>query len=183
MRRLLTLAGICLLVSPGIVRATDASTAELSPSDLATWPRMRATDFGCMLEKRFGTRDARFNCASDFDRMNWGDACRDVDHYYAGPALPPAIAKTLPSPIESIDIAWEQGRMQNVSITFDRKVSEGDVEALLGLRIDGPMPDNIGSADIQDCATGKSCLVLQGFDHQGAGDLDCDAVASPETGG
>jgi len=156
--------------------AEPAVAGKLTPSELATWPRMRATDFGCMLEKRFGVRDKRYGCGVDFERIDWGDGCSG-ENYNAGPELPLRVAGTLPAPITSVSINWEHGEMQSVFVDFDRTLSEGDIDALLGLHIDGPMPDNIMSAGIQECLGATPCkttLSMQGFEHMGAADLECD---------
>lgn len=135
---------------------------------------MKATDFGCMLEKRFGIQDKTYGCAADFDRMDWGDVCHaGTTNYNVGPELPLSVAKSLPSPIDAVELEWGHGQLHYLSVRFDRKVSEREVEAMFGLRIDGPKPENLMSADLQDCALGKSCLTLQAFEHLGAADLDC----------
>jgi hypothetical protein len=154
---------------------------KLIPPELATWPRMTATDFGCMLEKRFGIQDKQYGCAADFDRMDWGDACLGATtNYNVGPELPLSVSKSLPSPISEVDLEWSHGQLEYLSVVFDRKVSEREVEAMFGLRIDGPKPENLISVDLQDCALGKSCLLLQGLEHLGAADLDCGTEAATE---
>lgn len=177
MRKTVLIVALMMVSAEAVFAALPGKGAffvKLVPPELATWPRMKATDFGCMLEKRFGIRDPQFGCAADFDRMDWGDACLGAaGNYHVGPELPPSVAKSLPSPISAVQLEWEHGELQHLSVEFDRKVSEREVEALFGLRIDGPKPENLMSADLRDCAPGKSCLMLQGFEHMGAADLDC----------
>ncbi|MGH8082993.1 MAG: hypothetical protein ACREP7_20615 [Lysobacter sp.] len=88
---------VSMLVSANVVAATSPakppSGAKLTPSELTTWPRMRATDFGCMLEKRFGVHDKQFGCAADYDRIDWGDGCDSGGNYHAGPKLPSALPR------------------------------------------------------------------------------------------
>lgn len=177
MRKTVLIAVLTIACADVVFAALPAKNPfiiKLVPPELATWPRMKATDFGCMLEKRFGIQDKTYGCAADFDRMDWGDACLGATtNYNVGPALPLSVAKSLPSPISEVDLEWEHGELQDLSVTFDRKVSAREVEAMFGLRIDGPKPENVMSVDLQDCAQGKSCLTLQGFDHMGAADFEC----------
>jgi hypothetical protein len=177
MRKTVLVVALTMVFAEAVFAALPAKNAfaiKLVAPELATWPRMKATDFGCMLEKRFGIQDPRYGCSADFDRMDWGDACLGATtNYNVGPELPPSVAKSLPSPISAVELEWEHGELQHLSVEFDRKVSAREVEALFGLRLGDPKPDNLMSVDLQDCALEKSCLTLQGFDHMGAADFEC----------
>ncbi|WP_157476349.1 hypothetical protein [Lysobacter sp. Root690] len=159
--------------------ASQAAGARLAPTELTTWPRMRATDFGCMLEKRFGVQDKKFGCAADFDRIDWGDGCDGGGNYHAGPELPARVAKTLPAPIKSVEIVWEHGEAQYVSIDFDPGTSKHEIEVLMGLGAGKQRPANVMDVSITECAGDNNCtpnLFMLGFDHMGAGDLECDKL-------
>jgi hypothetical protein len=36
-----------------------------------------------------------------------------------------------------------------------------------------PLPENIQSAKVEACSKATTCLTLTGFDHMGAGDVEC----------
>ncbi|MBW8808863.1 MAG: hypothetical protein JF591_08495 [Lysobacter sp.] len=159
--------------------ASQAAGAGLAPTELTTWPRMRATDFGCMLEKRFGVQDKKFGCAADFDRIDWGDGCDGGGNYHAGPELPARVAKTLPAPIKSVETVWEHGEAQYVSIDFDPGTSKHAIEVLMGLDAGERRPANVMNVSITECPGDTNCtpnLLMLGFDHMGAGDLECDKL-------
>jgi hypothetical protein len=173
---------VSMLVSGNAFAAASSASpvagARLAPAELATWPRMRATDFGCMLEKRFGMQDQKFGCAADFDRIDWGDGCHADGNYYAGPELPARVAKTLPAPIKSVDMAWEHGEAQYVRIEFDPGTSKREIEVLMGLDAER-RPANVMNLTITECTNDKNCtpnLFMLGFDHMGPGDFECDTV-------
>lgn len=182
-----------MLIAPVILASAGATSApprsiqppgnRLLAPELVTWSRMKATDFGCMLEQRFGVQDKRFGCAADFDRIDWGDACQGDGNYNVGPELPSRVAKTLPAPIKAVDIEWEHGQIQSLFVRFDRSMSEREVESLLGVRLDGPRPDNVMTIGVQECSEGLPCpttLGIIGFDHMGGADLECDQASPAE---
>lgn len=160
---------ISIIVSANAIGATPPrappSGNKLVPSELATWPRMRATDFGCMLEKRFGVRDNRYGCSAKFERIDWGDVCEGVK-FHSGPELPPRVASTLPSLIEGVTVEWQRGEVRNVWVRFTRKVSQAEANALFG---------GAGKFNEQ-CSINKSCISFRGAEYQGAADFECDKL-------
>lgn len=162
---------LCLLFSSGL-----ASAAPFSTSDLVSWPRMSVADFACLLEQRTGHADAQFSCAASKQLSNWGDACRDTDLSYAGPQLPEALGRQLNPHIEAVDLDWEYGRLQSVNVTFDKIMTADEVADIFpDVNLDDPASrDNLSNASLQDCAADSSCLYLEGFEHMGGGDVDCE---------
>lgn len=183
MGKSILIAATMLVCANTVVAATPTAKAPaaktLQPSELAGWPRMRATDFGCMLEKRFGADAGRFGCAADYDRIVWSDGCAGGENYNVGPELPVRVAKTLPAPVESVSLDWEHGDLRSVTVYFDRKLGNAEIEKTFGVRIDGSNRDNLMSVSVDECATGKTCLSLDGFEHIGGADLEEGCVPNP----
>ena len=161
-----------------VVAGTGPSPAGDAPTGLSSalqWPRMRATDFGCMLERRFGVQDAVYGCGRDFAAIDWGDTCTDPDRYYAGPGFPRQFASRLDPAIDRIELSWEHGELQYVAIVFRPGTTRERIESAFGAK-PGALPANVQHMDIQDVGKGILSLGLTGFDHMGAGDVDCDAA-------
>ena len=162
---------LCLLLSSGLVAAAPFTT-----SDLVSWPRMSVADFACQLEQRTGHVDAQFSCATSKTLGNWGDACHDTDLSYAGPQLPEALVRQLNPSITAVDLDWEYGRLQSVNVTFDRIMTADEVADIFPeVNLEEPTSrENLSNASLQDCAEDSSCLYLEGFEHMGGGDGDCE---------
>jgi hypothetical protein len=149
-----------------------AHAADLPPFsiDLLSWARASPADIGCRMEKLFGHRDARFNC----DLKNYvstGDPCKNTTAYYEGPAFPKELAARVHPLATDVDLAFEHGALQSITVWLRGDFSEQQVLQALGLRTVADRSDNIMSIGIQR-ANGTS-LAIQGFDHMGAGDADC----------
>ncbi|MBK7963339.1 MAG: hypothetical protein IPK04_20405 [Bdellovibrionales bacterium] len=93
----------------------------LQRNDFTTWPRAHVKEFGCFLEKEFGYKDKKFNCSLK-QYTNKGDPCKNTAEYNEGPEFPKALAGKVNAKIESIDLAWEHGDLQNVSITLKENI-------------------------------------------------------------
>lgn len=137
----------------------------LKKSDFTTWPRADVKEFGCFVEKEFGYKDKKFNCNLG-QYVNKGDPCNNTIEYYEGPKFPKELAEKVNAKIDSIDLSWEHGLLQSVSIMFKQKYSEKDLSASFHLPV---------GASIQDCSKTNTCVILTGFEHVGAGDMDCGA--------
>ncbi|WP_152221253.1 hypothetical protein [Pseudomonas sp. SCB32] len=166
-----TLTALCLLLTSGL-----ASAAPFTPADLVVWPRMSVADFACLLEQHTGQADAQFSCAASKKLSNWGDACHDTDLSYAGPQLPEALVRQLDPRISEVELDWEYGHLQSVNVTFDRIMTPEEVAGIFpDVNLDDPTSQaNLSSASLQDCAADSSCLYLEGFEHMGGGDVDCE---------
>ena len=164
--------GVLAVVHQLVFAAPQPAVARHS---ILTWPGMDPVQFGCYVEKTFGVRDQRFNCSAK-PYVASGDPCSAADAYDEGPAFPEsAVAKIHPA-IKAIDLNWEHGDLQQISVDFKRKLSRKKIARILAL------PDNFDVPQektkfvriyIQDCSSDGSCLGIQMFDHMGAGDLDC----------
>lgn len=138
----------------------------LKKSDFTTWPLADVKEFGCFLEREFGHKDKKFNCSLG-QYINKGDPCKNTSEYYEGPKFPKEFAERVNAKVDSIDLSWEHGLLQSVSITFKNKYSEEELRKSFHLPV---------GASIQDCSKTNTCVILTGFDHVGVGDMDCDAL-------
>jgi len=136
----------------------------------ATWPRSDVETFGCFLQKELGYRHPKFNC--DLKRYkNKGDPNLITKEYYEGPSFPEAKLQQIHPAIQGITLHWEHGDLQGVTLNFEPGFGPAKIRESFQLRQNakdgGP---NLMSFDIQDSGRGSYSLILQGFDHQGAGD-------------
>jgi len=134
--------------------------------DVLSWPRMAADAFGCMMEQTFGYRDERFNCSLK-EYENKGSACYGTDEYYEGPVFPEHLVKKVHPRLESIELSWEGGSLQNAWFIFDRKCTEAEILRAFDITPD-ELPDNVIGINLQDYH-----ISLLGFEHFGAGEMDC----------
>jgi len=177
---------------------SSADTSLPRPAvDVRAWPRMTSPKFGCYVETTFGYRDKRFNCALKKYR-NTGDACKSTKAYYEGPTFPDRLAASVHPLATKVDLDWEQGRLQMVTVTLKGTWNEADVRKAFGLpRAEGSKlteaelrsePGNLMDTSVQypssplaeslakrpsNPARGTTAVMLYGFDHMGGGDVDC----------
>lgn len=164
----------CLLFTVVTAASSQEQKEPLKSSELLAWPRMNAADFGCLLETKFGLKDPVFNCSHDFDSRDWGDPCRNTETYYSGPEIPDIVGPSIHPKIKALRLSWEHGKLQDLGIVFNGVVTSTEIEEVFGLKLGEQLPANIMYADLQECGKGTSCLSLTGFDHVGAGDVDCE---------
>ena len=139
--------------------------------NIISWPRMPVDVFGCMMENTFGHRDERFNCSLT-DYINYGGPCYNTDEYYEGPEFPESLVEKVHPWMKSISLHWEGGALQMVIFIFDRELNLTEEQILTEFGLDpDDLPQNITQVD----ATYGS-LMLEGYMHMGAGDMDCDEM-------
>ena len=169
---------LALAAGPGCPPARAPQTGPPHPTrtvaiGLLTWPRMRAVDFGCLLQTRYGLRDPRWNCARP-DPGPEGDPCGDTRAYYDGPVFPPAAAREVGPGVLEVRLSWEHRDLQSVAVVLDGDFAEPEARRRLGLPPPGTaLPPNVQGITVQRCGTRRTCVDLVGFDHMGAGDVDC----------
>jgi len=189
-----------LVAAMPLLAAANPSTGATLPKptvDVRAWPRMTSPKFGCYVETAFGYRDRRFNCTLKKYR-NTGDACKNTKAYYEGPAFPDRLATSVHPLATKVDLDWEHGDLQMVTVTLKGTWNEVDVRNAFGLpRAEGrklteaelrTQPDNLMDTSVQypsspldeslakrpsNPARGTTAVMLYGFDHMGAGDGDC----------
>ncbi|VWM01519.1 hypothetical protein [Burkholderia lata] len=189
-----------LVTAVPLLAAANPSSGTPLPKptvDVRAWPRMTSPKFGCYVETTFGYRDKRFNCALKKYR-NTGDACKNTTAYYEGPALPDRLAASVHPLATKVELDWEQGRLQMVTVTLKGTWNEADVRKAFGLpHAEGSKlteaelrtePGNLMDTSVQypsapldqslakrpsNPARGTTAVMLYGFDHMGGGDVDC----------
>ncbi|MDR2710032.1 MAG: hypothetical protein LBB65_01630 [Burkholderiales bacterium] len=164
--------GLLLSVFFSTAFAAESRAIPKSNHDVLSWLRMPADKFGCFLEKEFGYKDKKFNCALK-NYANTGGPCKNTSSYYEGPKFPERLAQRVHPLLKSIELEWEHGELRSVNFVFNRKVDERDIRSAFGLPAGKPFSPNIMTIDIQDCSKQSNCLTLQGFDHMGAGEAGC----------
>jgi hypothetical protein len=172
----IVLISVILVINTARVAATDVPA--INPPDVLTWPRMPVNQFGCYLEKTFAVKDKQFNCALQ-DYVNHGDPCQNTDAYYEGPTFPNNQAHNIHPLVTQVDLSWEHGELQAVSLHFKKQLPRAEIIARFHLPNKFSSPDeyqNIMSLDIQNCSPDGNCLIIQGFEHMGAGEVDCEHV-------
>jgi len=141
--------------------------------NVLSWPRMSIPDFGCFLEKTFGFKDPKFNCSLKNYKPS-GDPCSNTDGYYEGFEFPNELVSKIHPLLDNIGLAWEHGDLQSVSFSFKKKISSDALKKAFRIPNEKSYPENIMSIGIQNCSRDGVCLLIQGFDHMGAGEVDCD---------
>jgi len=161
-----------LLAAALLACNAGAPLARVSTTAIGGWPRMRADRFGCFLERQLGARDPRFNCALQ-GYENKGDPCKETGAYYEGPAFPDAALGRLTLAPKRVSLSWEHGELQAVTVALPGHLSEAQARRAVGLPSpDAGLPENISLASVDTCGD-DTCVQLQGFDHMGAGEVDC----------
>lgn len=155
--------------------ACIADDLSLKPNDLLSWPRMNAQTFGCVLERKTGYKDKDFNCTKQNRKPDWGSPCNPTESSYTGPQIPEYIASTLHPTIAEIQLDWDFGRIQSITIQFKKKISPQELKVIFpDLKQHAPfLQSNLMNVSLQQCSKNTSCLVLQGFEHMGAAETDC----------
>lgn len=153
-------------------RATATTSGHFSFNDPLSWAPITRRQLGCALEHR-GHRDPTWNCTSKEGPA--GDPCKQTEAYYAGPSFPDSLVASVSPLVARIDLHWEHGDLQEANLQLKPGVTTTAIEAafhLAGAELNQPRPA-VMSSSIQACAKNANCLVLQNFDHMGAGDVDC----------
>ncbi len=152
-----------------------SADAFLANHNVLSWPRMTAGDFGCYIEMTFKVRDKKFNCGLKH-YVNHGDPCKHPETYQEGPVFPNSVASRIHPLVKSVNLRWEHGDLQAISLTFTKKLRRDDIARIFALPTAFSYPKeypNIMTIDIQDCTRDGTCLEIQGFDHIGSGDMEC----------
>ncbi len=178
---------LLLALCGAMALAVDASAQEISldAANVLSWPRAGVDRFGCMLEQNFAAPSTRFGCAQQ-GYVNRGNPCTAADAYYEGPRLPADLATRVSPLLATIDVKYEAGKVQAVTLFLKTRQTESAIRAAFALPPAGTItPGNIASIDIDGCRPDGptqvcNIVLLQGFDHQGAGDGVCGEETPPD---
>jgi hypothetical protein len=122
-----------------------------------------------MLE-RAGHRDPTYHCTAP--KPPPGDPCHDTTAYYAGPAFPDALVPHIGFGVTRVELHWEHGDLRQVDFHFDPSIDEKAIAAAFDVPSIPHRHRNVMSVTLS-CGKKQPCLVVQGFDHMGAGDVEC----------
>lgn len=153
-------AVVSLLLGSG---SSAMASAKLVKNDFTTWLGADARQFGCFLDKEFQYKDKKFNCGLTTYK-NYGDPCRRVEEYVEGPQFPQDKVQLVDRRIKALELTWEHGELQELDVTLNGKFSENGLRKIFNLS---------KGASVQDCSAKDTCIVLIGFDHVGAGEVEC----------
>ena len=172
--------GKALAIAAATLAMTIAAhAADLPPAkvNIVDWPRMSVADFGCLMEKTLGRRDFRFNCSLR-NYTNTSDPCVNVGGYDEGPAFPKELATAVHPLARLVSPGYERGMVMAVHVHLNGKFDRDEVLKAFSIPTSpSPLPENILQVSIQDhCDPDVTCVLITGFEHQGAADVDCDAV-------
>jgi len=176
----LILGSMLALAAPGAAQ----DQAPLDPTNVLGWPRASVQRFGCMLEQGFAAQSPRFGCAQK-EYVNRGNPCTAADAYYEGPRLPADLAARLSPLLANVDVKYEGGRVQAVTLFLKTRQTETAIRAAFALPPAGaPLPANVSAIDIDGCRPDGptqvcNIVLLEGFKHQGAGDGPCGEESAP----
>jgi hypothetical protein len=182
MRRQLALSVLCSMIFAAPWGA-QAQEIALEPTNVVSWARAPIERFGCMLEKSFGAQSARFGCAQSA-YINRGNPCTAADAYFEGPRLPADLAERVSPLVQNIDVKYEGGKVQAVTLFLKTRQTETAIRAALSLPPAGALPANVTKIDIDGCrADGPTqvcnIILIEGLPHRGAGDGGCGEESAP----
>jgi hypothetical protein len=166
-----------VLVLSGVLSGANIQAAQSIPSpshDVLAWPRMSVRDFGCFLEETFDFKDPKFNCSLKNYKPN-GDPC--ADGYYEGFEFPDELARKVHPLLDNIELTWEHGELQSISLSFKQKIDADVLRRAFHVPEETSYPKNVLDVDVQDCSRDGVCLLIQGFEHVGAADVECAGAA------
>jgi hypothetical protein len=134
--------------------------------------RMDLAQFGCWMEQNFGHVDSAFNCSTK-EYENRGDPCERTDEYYQKVEFPSTLFKKVHPGISHIQVDFEHGNLREMVIQFAMPVSIQEINLMFALTPDN-LPENVMYIDYDDDGSGRAQkIVLAGFEHIGAADVEC----------
>jgi hypothetical protein len=165
------------------VNARFTNSAVLIKYPLISWARESPIEISCMLESQFGYVDSVFKCDNKF-YVNKGDPCKNTREYYEGLQIPSNLVAKIHPLFKAITLSFEHGDLQDISIEFNDSISIDQVKQLFNLPTDKELyPENVMYIEYGENVTAPNkpkdpaytrWLNIIGFDHIGAGDVDCN---------
>ncbi len=191
---LIIIIGGCNDAGKATPTETDSSKLAISKDTLMAAPdfftkyplltllRKTPVEIGCILETEFKFRDSVFNC--DYKNyVNKGDPCIKTDEYYEGITIPAVLFQKMQPVIKDIRLDFEHGSLREFHITFRDSLTKDKIRSIFNLPHDNStLPDNIMiinygenvfSNDKPTNPNYTRWLTITGFEHMGAGDVDC----------
>ena len=155
----------------------NINSIKICKYNLLSWSRKDVADFGCMLQSEFNFRDSKFNCDLK-NYVNHGDPCFKTEAYYEGPSFPKNESQKIDANIESIGLNFEHGELQMIEIDLKNSMQKEVVQKIFSLPINNnDFPQNVMNISYSTSKPNEiKGFAIIGFDHQGAGDVDCDEI-------
>lgn len=181
-------ATLALALAAALAGPPAASLArEDAALDVLAWPGMEADRLGCLMERALGHRDPRFNCGQR-GYSHGGNPCRPDDAYYDGPTFPQDRAAQVSPLLQRIDLAYEGGRVQSVTLVLQRRLPQEEIRRGLALPAPtAPLPRNVAAVSIQGCRQDPrggpdvcGVILVEGVAHRDAAEADCGAEGERE---
>jgi hypothetical protein len=149
---------------------------------LLTLLRKTPVEIGCILETEFSFRDSVFNC--DYKNyVNTGDPCKKIIEYYEGIQIPDNLVKKLHPFLKYIDLEFEHGNLREITLTFTDSLLKDKIKEIFNLPLErSKFPNNILKIDYGENIISRDkpinsnytkWLIITGFDHIGAGEVNC----------
>jgi hypothetical protein len=140
----------------------------VTAAKILDWLTLDPPHLGCTLQKGFGAKDPKWNCAL----KTWapsGDFCKNPREFAAGLQIADATATKIHPLLKSVKLAWENGAIQSMVFEFSEKVSETQARRMLKLPAPGtPLPPGILQIGTGECTREGSCLTLKAFERTSA---------------
>ena len=160
----------------------EIESAFLKKHPLATWLRKTPAEIGCMLEEEFSYKDSVFNCSYK-NYENKGDPCKNTKEYYEGIEFPANLTSKISPLIKDLVFDFEHGNLREIRITFKDSIAIEKVKEIFNLPVKKDFPENIMDIYYGENVYSKDkpvnpnytrWLNIVGFEHMGAGDVDCE---------
>ncbi|MFL5322108.1 MAG: hypothetical protein ACJ790_20770 [Myxococcaceae bacterium] len=142
------------------------------PAPILSWPRQTISELSCTLIDRYDLTDPNYQCGVQPAKV--GDPCKDTTSWYQGPKLPDSALPRIHPDAGAVHLQWEHGMLQSITVDMKRKLTEDEVLDWLSLPALDRAPSNVKKIALQDCTQFSTCVVITGFDHLGAGDVECE---------
>jgi hypothetical protein len=159
-------------VAPVSERLNLPDTAKVN---MLHWLRMDLAAFGCLLENEFSYRHPQYNCSLR-NYKNDGDPCKNTQAYYEGLTFPDDKRIEIHSLIDTIMLDFEHGELRQIDLQFTSSLTEKEVRHIFSID-SADLPQNVVAIDYHEADSGRiNGLMLVGFEHIGAGDVDCSEM-------
>lgn len=163
--------GVAELSADAVSSAHVHGGEAVAPHALVALLRADLPSFGCWLEKGFAYRDERFNCSTRH-YTNLGDPCDRLEEYYEKIDFPEALCRHIHPDIRDIDVQFEHGVLQELTVVFSKPIPRTAIDKMLGLQSDR-MPSNVVFIEYYELQGMSERVTIIGFEASGGIDVEC----------
>ena len=168
------------------IKVTSVSVKKQESDFLQKYPlvsflRKSTVEVGCIFEQELNYRDSVFNC-SNKNYVNNGGPCENTEEYYKGFQIADSIAHKIHPLIKGIDMQFEGGNLREITFNLSDSITKSKAKEVFNLPSDTTHLENITTImygeNISACDKPVNpeytkWISIVGFDHQGAGDVEC----------